>query len=61
MDNGGAFGFLMTELSKAFDCLHDGLLRAKLNAYVFVTKSLKLFQQYLPKRKQMVKIGNAYS
>ena len=24
-DNGGAFGALMTDLSKAFDCLHNDL------------------------------------
>ena len=26
MDNNGAFGALITDLSKAFDCLHHGLL-----------------------------------
>ena len=26
VDNNGAFGALMTDLSKAFDCLHHGLL-----------------------------------
>ena len=61
MDNGGTFGVLITDLSKAFDCLHDELLIAKLNAYGFVTKSLKLIQQYLPSRKQKVKVGHAYS
>ena len=32
VDNGGAFGALMTDLSKAFDRLHHGLLIAKLIA-----------------------------
>ena len=42
MDNGGAFGALMTNLSKAFDCLHHGQLIAKLGAYGFDIKSVKL-------------------
>ena len=42
MDNGGAFRALMTDLSKAFDYLHHGLLIAKLDAYDFDIKSVKL-------------------
>ena len=61
MDNGGAFGALMTGLSKAFDCLHHELLIAKLNAYGFIIKSVKLIQKYLSNRKQRVKVSNAYS
>ena len=53
-DNGGAFGALMTDLSKAFDCLHHELLIAKLDAYGFDIKSVKLTQQYLSNRKQRV-------
>ena len=60
-DNGGAFGALMTDLSKAFDCLHHELLIAKLDAYGFDIKSVKLIQQYLSNRKQRIKVGNAYS
>ena len=55
-DNSGAFGALMTDLSKAFDCLHHGLLIAKLDAYGFDVKSVKLIQQYLSNRKQRVKV-----
>ena len=61
VDNGVAFGALMTDLSKAFDCFHDELLIAKLEAYGFDIKSVKLIQQYLLNRKQRVKVGNAYS
>ena len=52
---------LMTDLSKVFDCLHHELLIAKLYAYGFDIKSVRLIQQYLSNRKQSVKVGNAYS
>ena len=43
VDSGGAFGALiMTDLSKAFYCLSHELLIAKLDAYSFDKKSLKL-------------------
>ena len=37
-DNGGGFGALMTDLYKAFDCLHHYLLIAKLDACRFDKK-----------------------
>ena len=55
------FGALMTDLSKVFDCLHHELLIAKLDAYGFDIKSVKLIKQYLSRRKQRVKVDNAYS
>ena len=39
-DNYGVFTAVMTDLSKAFDCISGELLIAKLNAYGFKT-SLK--------------------
>ena len=44
VDNGGAFGTLMTDLSTAFDCSYHGLLIAKLDAYGFGIKATKLIQ-----------------
>ena len=60
-DNGGVFEALMTDLSKAFDCLLHELLIAKLHAFGFHKKSLKLVQNYLSNRQQRVKINDSYS
>ena len=61
VDNGGSFGALITDLSKAFDCLSHELLIAKLDAYGFDNKSLKLIYNYLSNRKQRVKINESFS
>ena len=50
LDQGGAYGALLTDLSKAFDCLPHDLLIAKLHAYGLDTKSLKTNVSYLTKR-----------
>ena len=50
------FGALLTDLSKAFDCLSHDLLVAKLNAYGFSMAALRLIQNYLSNRKQRTKI-----
>ena len=61
VDNGGAFGALFTDLSKAFDCLSHELLIAKLDAYGFDKNALKLVNSFLSNRKQRVKINYKYS
>ena len=52
---------MLTDLSKAFDCVVHDLLIAKLHAYGFDLPSLKLINSYLSDRKQRVKIGSSYS
>ena len=51
VDKGKMFGALLTNLSKAFDCLNHELLIAKLNAYGFTLPALKLIHNYLSNRK----------
>ena len=54
-------GALLTDLSKAFDCLPHGLIIAKLNAYGFSLSALRLIHDYLSNRKQRTKINLTYS
>ena len=61
VDNGGAFGALLTDLSKAFDCLPHELLIAKLDAHGFDKSSSKLIHSYLSNRKQRVKVNDRYN
>ena len=61
LDQGKEYGALLTDLSKAFDCLPHGLIVAKLHAYGFSIESLKLINSYLTERKQRVKINGQFS
>ena len=61
LDNGKIAGALLTDLSKAFDCLHHELLIAKLEAYGFDQSSLSFIYSYLSDRKQSTKVNNSYS
>ena len=61
VDNGGVFGALLTDLSKAFDCIPHDLIIAKLEAYGFHIDALKLIHDYLSNRKQRVKANDVYS
>ena len=61
VDNKKIFGALLTDLSKAFDCLPHDLLLAKLNAYGFSLSALKLVQSYLSNRKQRTNINLEFS
>ena len=61
IDKGGTFGALLTDLSKAFDCLAHDLLIAKLHALNFDMNALNLIFDYLIGRKQRVKINSSFS
>ena len=58
---GKSFGALLTDLSKAFDCLPHELLTAKLHACSFSLSALRLMYSYLSNRKQRTKINESYS
>ena len=60
-DKGKSFGALLTDLSKAFDCLPHELLIAKLHAYGFSLAALRLVRSYFSNRKQRIKINESYS
>ena len=50
-DNGKAFGALLTDLLKGFDCLDHELLTTKLNAYGFSLPALRAVQIYLSNKR----------
>ena len=57
-DNKASFGALLTDLSKAFDCLSHDPLIAKLNAYGFNMSALRFVHSYLKNRMQGTKINS---
>ena len=61
VDNNGSAGVLLTDLSKAFDCLIHDLLIAKLHAYGFNYDALLSIHNYLTQRLQMVRVNSNYS
>ena len=61
LDGKGTAGAILTDLSKAFDCLNHNLLLAKLAAYGFDKHSLLFIQNYLKNRKQRTKINRSFS
>ena len=61
LDNKGVAGAIITDLSKAFDCLNHDLLIAKMAAYGFDKNALLFIQNYLRERKQRTKVNGSFS
>ena len=61
MDKSKVAGALITDLSKAFDCINHQLLIAKLEAYGFDHISLTHIYSYLSYRKQRTKVNGSFS
>ena len=61
IDKGGYAGALLTDLSKAFDCIFYDLLIAKLDAYGVGYNSLRFINSYLTSRYQRVRVNSTYS
>ena len=61
IDRGLEFGILLTDLSKAFDCLSHDLFFAKLLAYCFDEKALRFIYDYLGHGRQRSRIGDSCS
>ena len=61
LDQGFAFGALLTDLSKAFDCLQHELSVAKLYAYGLDFAAVKFVYSYLTGRKQRKMVSKMFS
>ena len=61
LDNGKVAGAILTDLSKAFDCISHDLLIAKLNSYGFDKSALLFVYDYLKNRTQRTKVKGSYS
>ena len=57
LDNGEHVGWVLMDLSKAFDALPHGLMIAKLRAYGVSENACAFIASYLSNRKQRVKVG----
>ncbi len=58
LDHNETYGAILTDLSKAFDCLPHKLLIAKMSAYGVDKSACKLMASYFMERQQRIKIGN---
>ena len=61
LDEGGKTGAVLTDLSKAFDCIDHNLIMAKLSAYGFEKILLEFINSDLTKSRQTTKFDSAFS
>ena len=61
LDRGGFVCSILMDLPKAYDCLPNDLLLAKLQACGFSKESIILFLSYLTHHTQRIKIGSTFS
>ena len=61
LDSDNIVGAILMDLSKAFDCISNDLLIAKLHAYGLDENALVLIYSYLKRQKQSMRINNTYS
>ena len=61
IDQNFPVGTVLTDLSKALDCIPHDLLIAKVAAYGYDLNALALIFTYLKNRKQSVRINNTHS
>ena len=61
LDGRKQVGAVLTDLSKAFDCLNHDLLIAKIEAYGFNIEAIAFLRDYLSNRTQRTKVDSAYS
>ena len=61
IDNNKACSALLTDISKAFDCLSHDLLIAKLRVHGLDIDSLNILQYYLSNCKKRTKVDSFYS
>ena len=61
LDNRHIAGGVLTDLSKAFECVNHDLLIAKLEAYGLDINVLNLIHSYLSDRKHRTKTNNSFS
>ena len=60
VDKGKYFGARLRDLSKAFDSISHELILAKLHAYGFSLRALRLIHSYLTNRKQRARVNGDY-
>ena len=60
-DYWGFTGTIITDLSRAYDCLPHDLLITKLGVYGLGRFTLRLLMEYLNFRKQQANVGSSYS